>query len=965
MRKKSNLFQNASYDALVFVYDQHLSNPFSDVNAPRGPYIDGSGVYCHYPANQQVRKDSTEVYRPNHGLAHNVRVTAKVSDVIKLYADSENNTNANSRKWFEALNTEDEKTKLEIVGSFYVACRESEAGFSPEPSSPYQRYRDASSNAFYDYAKTLKKSDEQTPLFTEAELQLYKTVLRDPYFDKSADAPALLGSNEFDAKKAAAKAVLSSCHALDLARCFHSDKMGHKIWEVIDPFGKFDANRVPYQRSRVFQQFVRSEIQHILTGNKITSSFDLMKCSFQEKIVLEKRFLFRLCGTHPDIAIRCVSLSHHIDNADIANRLSISFNRYAMRGADALKQFLTRIENCFSENSTESLNSILLEEKVHLRNTSAGRIFKTIRSDDLDFWDEFAKELIDPSADKPELRGTKDKNTDIRLPFTVKLKNGEYKVVPTSKEEKRKIPGEEYNEADKKKFSRHQSTSYSNYQAGYNPPYFGHNVSRSELLVGVSFAPEDCQLKRIMMYDLGTIGRPYDFQTKKEAKKFIIENLASGMYHTSLASLQVTGLTRGHNKHNEVMAKLQWTRNSSITVFSDNLESRLLAQLRALDLKNRFEKKYSGQTVTIPITIYPEFLPYTTERQAEDKIAAQHDSQLQHYFLLEKFFLERSRFSLRDYQPDTIRQALILSKKLNKELYKNLLNLIIAENLDLTTIIHNVNDFINVMQHFSSDKFKVACDTLKDTLSVIIKNVEDFYLLVQAFEGTDKIGLILNVVDFNKLIDGNSHTFIRVFQTIPEQYRDNVLDSLSFANIIQNEFDFRYLLDVVKTDHPLIVATGSGFPLFTETQLNKIISSISDRLSLLLEQYLNSSSSVYGLSSVNEYIKKATDNVSIENCNEAELKKYLELLKCKYMIKSHSERQSSCCSFFCGNTIAIATKLKVIGEMQSMLQDKQIRPLSSAAELALADMRFIKVYERLKILTHFVAFAFAYARLLK
>ena len=78
--------------------------------------------------------------------------------------------------------------------------------------------------------------------------------------------------------------------------------------------------------------------------------------------------------------------------------------------------------------------------------------------------------------------------------FNASITEYEYYARPTDKEKKRKIPGEEYNEADKRLFTRHQPTSYANPEEGYTPPYFGHNKDRAELLVGMSFDPNDCQL---------------------------------------------------------------------------------------------------------------------------------------------------------------------------------------------------------------------------------------------------------------------------------------------------------------------------------------------------------------------------------------------------------------------------------------------------------------------------------------
>ena len=240
----------------------------------------------------------------------------------------------------------------------------------------------------------------------------------------------------------------------------------------------------------------------------------------------------------------------------------------------------------------------------------SGKLFKTVRHDELDFWNELIWELLKPSIEKPEYR------KGARKAYTVKLVNGQYKIVPTEKTRKRSDPDEAYNIDDKKAFSRHQSTSYANPAEGYRPPYFGHSAARSDLLMGLSFDPSDCQLKRIMLYDNGTIKRPYDFDTVEEAQAFISEKLKAQEYHATLESLQIAGLKNGSKRHNEVMAKLRWTERCAITVFSNNLESRLLAQVRALDLKNRLIAQQKPNDVTI--TLYPDFVEYTDAQKEQD-----------------------------------------------------------------------------------------------------------------------------------------------------------------------------------------------------------------------------------------------------------------------------------------------------------------------------------------------------------
>ena len=58
--------------------------------------------------------------------------------------------------------------------------------------------------------------------------------------------------------------------------------------------------------------------------------------------------------------------------------------------------------------------------------------------------------------------------------------------------------------------------------------------------------------------------------------------------------------------------------SSQLTIFSDTPESRLLAQLRAADLKKHLEKKYPGREIDISITFFPSYEEYTNEAQETD-----------------------------------------------------------------------------------------------------------------------------------------------------------------------------------------------------------------------------------------------------------------------------------------------------------------------------------------------------------
>ena len=111
--------------------------------------------------------------------------------------------------------------------------------------------------------------------------------------------------------------------------------------------------------------------------------------------------------------------------------------------------------------------------------------------------------------------------------------------------------------------------------------------------------------------------------------------IKNGFYHTSLEALEATGKKYLRN-HNELLVGLKWNLNGSahITVFSNNLESRLLAQLRATDLQKRLEEKYPDQKpIVVPISNYPNFDFYTREMQQADLYEVMKNSELLSFFM--------------------------------------------------------------------------------------------------------------------------------------------------------------------------------------------------------------------------------------------------------------------------------------------------------------------------------------------
>lgn len=142
--------------------------------------------------------------RPNHGLAHTLRVAMYVPEVVNSLLKSPQFT---EKKAIQNLNME----KVQIALAFAIVGRENDSGYTENPVR-YMQYRDASVTAFQDYCKTL--SD---PKFTQAEIQQYSKSLRD--FGNPAMKDPL-------------SVLIKVCHKLDLPRCYKPDQYAHAMADV-------------------------------------------------------------------------------------------------------------------------------------------------------------------------------------------------------------------------------------------------------------------------------------------------------------------------------------------------------------------------------------------------------------------------------------------------------------------------------------------------------------------------------------------------------------------------------------------------------------------------------------------------------------------------------------------------------------------------------------------------------------
>lgn len=257
----------------------------------------------------------------------------------------------------------------------------------------------------------------------------------------------------------------------------------------------------------------------------------------------------------------------------------------------------------------------------------------------------------------------------------VVLEQGAYKIIQQFHQ---KISILQQHEEDEQ--TAYQSLSYVAPLANYYPDLFnGNQLARDEKepLVGLRFAPQDTSVHRIFLGEIQHGQRPHDLDHD-------ISNMDLGRkiddreWLCNLDELTQIAARRhqlGHATYNEIMARLRFDfegQSSQICIFHDNLESRLVAQLRAQDLLFAFQLRYPEQIPAqyqVPISFYRHLHKknkiewYTQEAQHNDRESAKNQPRLLPYVLLTQ--LGHPNFNLDSVDVDVLQQTLVLLRQLS------------------------------------------------------------------------------------------------------------------------------------------------------------------------------------------------------------------------------------------------------------------------------------------------------------
>lgn len=251
-------------------------------------------------------------------------------------------------------------------------------------------------------------------------------------------------------------------------------------------------------------------------------------------------------------------------------------------------------------------------------------LIKSLRYDQFCFIDDFL-EGITRTKDQPKPNSPRSwQGHKIFTVYANHIAIRAFKISPYPEEE-----------LYKKEFtSPHQSTTLIPYET--TPPVFGLFKDRSNALVGIITDPKDALFNRFFLKDAGTVVRPYECNSFKEAKDYQRRHMDTlfDSYEVFKKTLKEKIALSQVNSHNEVLARIRWNpKSNAIGIFSDNDESRFIAQIYAQKLKALLASKAGklpeawNPDYTVPVYYYipgsrKHLKEYTAEEMAADEIRA-------------------------------------------------------------------------------------------------------------------------------------------------------------------------------------------------------------------------------------------------------------------------------------------------------------------------------------------------------
>lgn len=229
---------------------------------------------------------------------------------------------------------------------------------------------------------------------------------------------------------------------------------------------------------------------------------------------------------------------------------------------------------------------------------------KTIRTDEFDFYEQKFLPGIVRMPQQPDF--------DMRLRPKAKK---EYTVRGDGVYKRSKKPST-YTAAEKQDYSQIQSFSLATGE--FVPEIFVHNTT-NPLVVGVIISAKDILLsERLYIYDGGTVSRPFDKNNKQDAQTYFLKKRNDKVLFSKNELEEFKhAIQLNSDLYNEAMVRARWNKDGSsfIVFFTNTLEARLIAQMRARLLKEKLRQQAAetgekwDESYEVPICYYKRYLP--------------------------------------------------------------------------------------------------------------------------------------------------------------------------------------------------------------------------------------------------------------------------------------------------------------------------------------------------------------------
>lgn len=239
----NQLLPSIAYAKLILhaksVYELYLSKP-----------------YCRKVIDGSVQLGNVIIHRPNHGLAHTMRVALYVQAVVNHFLADESNKKLAAA--CRALTTQ-QIAAIQLALLFNVTGRDDEVGFRENPVA-YKKFKVLSANQFRKYA---------SDFLQETELEQFASVI-----EHLGNPDFLKGREEL----APFYHVMNLAHKLDLMRCYAAD-------EYISALSMYDATlSISDSLSTSMQVLCR------LAQAMLLATGDRLKCRISDKGKIEDTF---------------------------------------------------------------------------------------------------------------------------------------------------------------------------------------------------------------------------------------------------------------------------------------------------------------------------------------------------------------------------------------------------------------------------------------------------------------------------------------------------------------------------------------------------------------------------------------------------------------------------------------------------------------------------------------------------